>query len=501
MENARVASDANGRRRLVIVGGGASGVAAFAAAVRSGVAQSIDIVDPLGIGRGVAFSALDPALLCNTSVETMSILDDDPDDFRAYLRSIGVSVSRDAFVPRRYVSGYLVASHARFSRQARDAGIDHRLVRAGARHIERTAAGGYRCWLDDDTALDATDVLVCTGNGESVIPEPVKAHVGAPRIFARLYPEEAVLAQLAPRSRVLVLGSRLTAVDAALLLCRGGHSAVIASPSGRLPAVRTATTRVAPVPVDAAAYARLDLNSSALSWRLMRIVARSARAVRGRALRDQVVRQRDPIARLRREVTLARDGATDWQHILVANMDAAEARLRGEPPARQKLAIDACARAMGRYLFACPLGNGEKLLGFAEQGRLHVKAGMPAALHEAGGRWRIDWRDGASETYDAVVCATGFQKAPLRASERALALSADADVTGGVPRVSPDLRVWLAGAAHPERIWTLGVASYAGAPLINAVYQAARQAGELCRRWRADDERRDERNTVATEAG
>ncbi|MCR4465370.1 FAD/NAD(P)-binding protein [Burkholderia sp. SCN-KJ] len=501
MENARVASDARGRRRLVIVGGGASGVAAFAAAVRFGVAQSIDIVDPLGIGQGVAFSALDPALLCNTSVETMSMLDDDPDDFRAYLLSIGVSVSRDAFVPRRYVSGYLVACHARFSQQARDAGIDHRLVRAGARHVERMAAGGYRCWLDDDTALDATDVLVCTGNGESAIPEPVKAHVGAPRIFARFYPEGAVLAQLAPQSRVLVLGSRLTAVDAALLLCRSGHSIVIASPSGRLPAVRTATTRVAPVPVDTAAYARLDLNSSALSWRLMRIIARSARAVRGRALRDQVVRLRDPVERLRREVTLARDGATHWQHILVANMDAAEARLRSEPLARQKLAIDACSRAMGRYLFACPLGNGEKLLGFVEQGRLRVQAGVPAALHEVGGRWRIDWQDGASETYDAVVCATGFQKAPLRASEHALALSADADVTGGVPRVSHDLRVWLAGAARPERIWTLGVASYAGAPLINAVYQAARQAGELCRRWRADDERLDERNTVATEAG
>ena len=83
-------TEGRGGRRLVIVGGGASGVAAFVAAVRYGVAQSIDIVDPRGIGRGTAFAARRAALLCNTSVETMSIVDDNPDDFLAYLHSIGV---------------------------------------------------------------------------------------------------------------------------------------------------------------------------------------------------------------------------------------------------------------------------------------------------------------------------------------------------------------------------------------------------------------------------
>jgi hypothetical protein len=47
--------------------------------------------------------------------------------------------------------------------------------------------------------------------------------------------------------------------------------------------------------------------------------------------------------------------------------------------------------------------------------------------------------------------------------------------------------VWFDGATNPERIWTLGLASQPGAPIVNAVYQAVRQAYELCRAWRADD--------------
>lgn len=112
------AADARGRRRLAIVGGGASGVAAFVAAVRYGIAESIDLVDPVGIGAGVAFSAKHDGLLCNTSVETMSIVEDQPDDFLAYLRDVGVTATRDTFAPRAYVSRYLETRYAQSAASA-----------------------------------------------------------------------------------------------------------------------------------------------------------------------------------------------------------------------------------------------------------------------------------------------------------------------------------------------------------------------------------------------
>ncbi len=475
-----------GERRLVIVGGGASSVAAFVAAVRYGVARSIVLVDPRGVGRGTAFAAKHSALLCNTSVETMSIIDGDHDDFLAYLHSIDVSATRNGFVPRAYVSRYLASRYDQYAALARASGIDHRLVTAAALRIERMPAGDYVIVLEGGATLRATDVLICTGHGAPYVPDAVKPHLGAPLLFESLYPEERVLAALEPASRVLVLGSRLSALDSALLLCGAGHSVAIVSPSGRLPAVRTATPRACPVLVDAQALARMDLHSPALSWRLLRILARAARAVGERPLRTQVERAREPIERMRREADLARRGETDWQEILVAHMDAAQMRLSDVPAERQRHALAECSRVVGRYLFACPLQSAEKLLEYARAQRLTVRGATLTELHR-GAQWGVRWDDGAHDIYDAIVCATGFCKAPLRASANAIVLDECAAVPGATLRVGSDLRVLLPGAACPERIWTLGLASQLGAPIVNAVYQAVRQAGELCRSWQTAD--------------
>src|SRR5579875_1554112 len=69
-------SNAAAKREVVIVGAGIAGVAAFIGAVRSRSVSRVDIVDPRGVGNGIAFATTEPALLCNTSVETMSLLDD-----------------------------------------------------------------------------------------------------------------------------------------------------------------------------------------------------------------------------------------------------------------------------------------------------------------------------------------------------------------------------------------------------------------------------------------
>ncbi|SEA67269.1 FAD/NAD(P)-binding protein [Paraburkholderia sartisoli] len=476
--------NATGKRKVVIVGGGVAGIAAFVSAVSNRSVSRIDIVDPRGIGNGIAFATTDPALLCNTSVETMSLLADDPDDFLRYLRAQAITVSPDAFVPRFHVSRYLADRYAHYRMLARDVGVGHRHLRATARTIEKQPTGGYRVLLDDGTSLEASEVLICTGSGAPFLPDALRSHTGAPALFECLYPERRVIEYLATPSRVLVVGSRLSAVDAALLACGAGHSVVMASPSGRLPAVRTATPRQCPVAIDEAAFARLDLSSPLLYRRLLRQVARSAEAVAGRPLRTQIDRSTYAPERLAREAGLARRGATDWQNLLVRYMDLAEQLLRAGTPGARTLALANCATAVGRYLFALPLETAEKLLSYMNEGRLQVMPAVPERLRRDE-LWRVQWSSGTLDSFDAVICATGFQKQRFHATYDSLELTGDPLLPVTAPRVSQDLRVWLPEASEPERIWTAGIASYLAAPMVNAVYQSVRQASEITGAWRS----------------
>jgi hypothetical protein len=259
----------------------------------------------------------------------------------------------------------------------------------------------------------------------------------------------------------------------------------MASPSGRLPAVRTATPRQGSTLIDEAAFARLDPTSPMLYRRLLRQVARSAKAVNGRPLRSQIDRSSDVVERLAHEAALARRGATDWQNVLVRYMNLAESLLLGRTLEVQRKALNNCANAVGRYLFALPLQTADKLLRYMKEGRLHVMPAVPARCYQDE-KWHVEWSGGGFDSFDAVVCATGFKKQYFHATHDALALVKKTAIPSTVPHVSRDLRIWLPGADTPERIWTAGIASYLGRPIVNAFYQSVRQANEICNAWRLD---------------
>lgn len=277
----------------------------------------------------------------------MSILDDDQDDFLRYLQEQGVEADRDSFVSRYHVSHYIEARYVHFCTQAKAEGIQHGYIRASARSISRLHDGTYRIELDNGRTVHGSDVLVCTGNGTSFKPESVRRLLGRPGLHGSLYPERKVLESLEPQSFVLVLGSRLSAIDSALLLCQAGHRVLLASPSGQLRIISAQPFRVS---------------------------------------------------------------------------------------------------------------------------------------HEQG--WVVEWVDKKLETFDATVCATGFSKPQWRATNSSLEWRVEQRPSHSGVRVTPDLRVCFDGAIHPERIWTIGIASHLAAPIVNSVYQTVRPAYRICHRWR-----------------
>jgi uncharacterized NAD(P)/FAD-binding protein YdhS len=470
---------------VVIVGGGVTGAAAFIALVNRGAAARIDVIDPGPIGVGKAFATTEAALLCNTSIDTLSILDGEHDDFLRYLRARGFEVMRHHCVPRFDLAQYVRDRYPQAAAVARQRAIAHDHVRGTARAIHKLGHGRYRVVLDDGGEVMASDVLICAGFGRPVVPPAVEPHLGQPQVFATPYPEDALLAGIPPRSRVLVIGTRLSAIDAALLLCSEGHSVVMTSRSGELPSVRTRTSRTSPSPIDDAAFARLDFADPRLPARLLRIICKASASLNGRPLSTQIDRSRDPVARLRAELDLAAADLCDWQDVLVNFLDLGNDVFHGLSPGVRKLAIERCWSMIARYLFAMPLRNARALLAHVDAGKLSIVSGTPVKL-ERGPGWRVTWIAGHSEQFDAVVCASGFHKPRFRASRTGVEIAPSPWASPSVePTVSADLRMTLPETEAPDRIWTLGVSSYLGTPLVNAVYQAARQAEAVARQLAA----------------
>ena len=192
----------NPRATVAIIGGSVTGVAAFIQLVRSGNARRIDIIDPEGLAQSIAFNAGEATLLCNTSVQTLSVLDDEPHDFQGYLHAQGIDAGEDAFVPRAWVSGYLKQRYAEYRDVAQARGIEHRVVRATVRRIQPVARSDYRLVLDDGSDLRACAVLVCTGSAAPFVPPLVSPHAGAPGIFSTPYPTKAWLDSLGKPSQI-----------------------------------------------------------------------------------------------------------------------------------------------------------------------------------------------------------------------------------------------------------------------------------------------------------
>ena len=463
----------------MIIGGGVTGVAMFHAAVRHRIAGRIDIVDPLPPGTGTAFANSHPALLCNTSSGIMSLLADAPHDFLRYLLDQRLDVSADDFVPRRLFSEYVRSRYAAQVARHMANGGSHRHIAGRAATIRREGESGYRILLDNGHTVVASDVLICRGYGEPAVPDVLSPHLGKDLIFRSPFPEGPLLQAMPQRARVLVLGTRLSAIDAALLLCGQDCTVTMASPSGQLPAVRARTGRGRAGLVHPADITVLDLAGPGLHRDVLALVQKATAVFSPRPLRHQITTVPETVQRLRAEIHLAEQGHTDWQDTLCSIVDAVNEALTPMDKTLRDTALNRCG-LFSRYLAAFPLSNARKVLAHLDSGLLQVRTGAPLALRP-GKRWLVTWPDGAAEQFDAIVSATGYHTPQLHVEGTTLHLLDNPTQPCRTPTVHPDLRITLPQFTQPERIWLLGISSSVRVPSINAVYPMVQQTDRLCR--------------------
>lgn len=230
--------------RVVIVGGGASGVLLACHLLRDpNVPLAVTLIERRAdIGQGVAFSTANPDHVLNVRAANMSAFADDPEHFWRWLvahRADEYLRCSDpfCFAPRRLYGSYI----ASLIEPLRATGRAGRLDIVQGQCVEvRVLRSSVVATLADGTQL-CGDVLVLATGHET----PTTEYAGR-SAQPWVPPSEAGIARDSP---VLILGTGLTMVDYVLALQHAGHEGPVTAMSrrGLLPHVHR---RVAPVRID-----------------------------------------------------------------------------------------------------------------------------------------------------------------------------------------------------------------------------------------------------------
>src|SRR5882672_8412756 len=246
--------------RVIIIGGGFSGVALAAELVRRGAASSITLVESGDrVGRGLAYGTASASHLLNTRADQMSLYGDDPEHFLRWRRRGGHATHGAEFVRRSDYGEYLERALIAACTEAPHARLT---VEMGARatDVERTA-GGFAVSLADGRELRGDAVVLATGH-----PAPADPFGGALPASATRYLREPSrhedLAKIAPGAAVLLIGTGLTAVDVVLALEERGHRGPVHAVSrrGLLPRAHRARRETLPTDLHRALAAGVAVN-------------------------------------------------------------------------------------------------------------------------------------------------------------------------------------------------------------------------------------------------
>lgn len=214
-------------RRVAIVGGGFSGALQAINLLRSDGPDAILIERRPEIGRGVAYSAAHPSMLLNVRAPNMSALPDQPDHFCRWLEKEGLPA--DGFAPRIVYGRYL----AELLDEACRSAPDRVQVVQGDALSAGVGPDGVVVGLSDGRVVKADALVLAIGNLPPAAPDPLDPDALPPGTYAPDPWSASIADGLTDADEVLIVGTGLTMVDAALFLDASGFRGRIVALSRR----------------------------------------------------------------------------------------------------------------------------------------------------------------------------------------------------------------------------------------------------------------------------
>jgi uncharacterized NAD(P)/FAD-binding protein YdhS len=208
---------------IAIVGGGASGALMTAYLLKCGGHRvRLTLIEPRAkIGRGLAYATENESHRLNVRASNMSAFPDDPDHFWRWLRANGhKGEDRFCFVPRLVYGRYLGSLIE--DRLAESAAPRAHWVRETVTSLSELGGSLTLGFSGGQTAVFDIAVLCCGHEASEALDAPFVSPWEDPSSW-----------NAAPDSTILILGTGLTMVDAAIALSEAGHRGPIVALSRR----------------------------------------------------------------------------------------------------------------------------------------------------------------------------------------------------------------------------------------------------------------------------
>ena len=222
-----------------IIGGGAAGVLTALRILSSDKNSKFKVIifdkSKKKFGLGAAYGTTSPYHLLNVRAEAMSLFQETPEHFTAWLAEKGYGFTPKDFVPRQIYGKYIDDVFSNICNNNPSA-IETIHDEVTSLKIE---ADKYVIQFGDTKSLPADYVVIATGNFPPHSFSFISPHLRAPNYFENPW---TINWEVVSRTRSLVLiGSGLTAVDVGFHLIKSGYQGKIVSLSrhGLLPSVHT----------------------------------------------------------------------------------------------------------------------------------------------------------------------------------------------------------------------------------------------------------------------
>ncbi|KAJ3497145.1 hypothetical protein NLG97_g2123 [Lecanicillium saksenae] len=358
---------------VAIVGGGAGGVAVvlhlIEQAKKGRALHEIVIIEKREVmGPGLAFSTDCHGTILNMHSDTMGIYNENPRDYTQWRTSL-----EDGPFPSRVDYGkYLQDRWQQAVEAAKSLGVTIATICASATDIDKASDSSYTVTLDNHTTLTAHSVVLALGN----FTGSANSHlVGKPGYFPNPWPTTQ-LRSIPPTAHVLVVGSRLSAVDAALYLSDNGHQGPITfmSRSGKLPRVQGD-----PVPNprryilhELARQVEGNPNESLLRL-TSALVDEISQATNGDW--SWMLEKDSPLEQLETDLIAAQEQRVRWQSILNGTAPVIERYWNSLSPTSQALFMEKFNSSWMTYRHAMPIKNASRVLNLLKKSQLQVVRG------------------------------------------------------------------------------------------------------------------------------